>query len=55
MDGLKTRGEVVVIGATNRPVLWIIYAEGSTEIIIGVPDKNGLRKYYKYTPGNASG
>ena len=48
MDGLKTRGEVVVIGATNRPdALDPAIRRGGRfdrEIIIGVPDKNGRQE-----------
>ncbi len=45
MDGLKTRGQVVVIGATNRPdALDTALRRGGRfdrEIEIGVPDKDG--------------
>ncbi|HEY0196595.1 MAG TPA: CDC48 family AAA ATPase, partial [Methanobacterium sp.] len=45
MDGLKTRGQVVVIGATNRPdALDPAIRRGGRfdrEIEIGVPDKDG--------------
>ncbi|MFN7991097.1 MAG: CDC48 family AAA ATPase [Candidatus Micrarchaeia archaeon] len=45
MDGLKTRGEVIVIGATNRPesIDQALRRPGrfDREIEIGVPDKRG--------------
>lgn len=45
MDGLKTRGQVVVIGATNRPdaLDTALRRPGrfDREIEIGVPDKDG--------------
>ena len=45
MDGLKSRGQVVVIGATNRPdALDHAIRRGGRfdrEIEIGVPDKDG--------------
>ena len=48
MDGLKTRGQVVVIGATNRPdALDTAMRRGGRfdrEIEIGVPDKDGRRE-----------
>jgi transitional endoplasmic reticulum ATPase len=48
MDGLKTRGQVVVIGATNRPdALDQAIRRGGRfdrEIEIGVPDKDGRRE-----------
>jgi transitional endoplasmic reticulum ATPase len=48
MDGLKTRGQVVVIGATNRPdALDPAIRRGGRfdrEIEIGVPDKDGRRE-----------
>jgi transitional endoplasmic reticulum ATPase len=48
MDGLKTRGQVVVIGATNRPDALdpAIRRPGrfDREIEIGVPDKDGRRE-----------
>jgi transitional endoplasmic reticulum ATPase len=48
MDGLKTRGQVVVIGATNRPdALDSALRRGGRfdrEIEIGVPDKDGRRE-----------
>ncbi|NYB51121.1 MAG: CDC48 family AAA ATPase [Methanobacteriaceae archaeon] len=48
MDGLKTRGQVVVIGATNRPdALDPALRRGGRfdrEIEIGVPDKDGRRE-----------
>jgi transitional endoplasmic reticulum ATPase len=48
MDGLKTRGQVVVIGATNRPdALDMALRRGGRfdrEIEIGVPDKDGRRE-----------
>ncbi|MDD1775066.1 MAG: CDC48 family AAA ATPase [Methanobacterium sp.] len=48
MDGLKTRGQVVVIGATNRPdALDTAIRRGGRfdrEIEIGVPDKDGRRE-----------
>ncbi len=47
MDGLKTRGEVIVIGATNRPesLDQALRRPGrfDREIEIGVPDRNGRR------------
>ena len=47
MDGLKSRGQVVVIGATNRPdALDQAIRRGGRfdrEIEIGVPDKDGRR------------
>ncbi len=48
MDGLKSRGQVVVIGATNRPdALDAALRRGGRfdrEIEIGVPDKDGRRE-----------
>jgi transitional endoplasmic reticulum ATPase len=48
MDGLKSRGQVVVIGATNRPdALDPALRRGGRfdrEIEIGVPDKDGRRE-----------
>jgi len=48
MDGLKTRGQVVVIGATNRPdALDSALRRGGRfdrEIEIGVPDKDGRQE-----------
>lgn len=48
MDGLKSRGQVVVIGATNRPdaLDQAIRRPGrfDREIEIGVPDKDGRRE-----------
>ncbi|MBM4240394.1 MAG: CDC48 family AAA ATPase [Euryarchaeota archaeon] len=48
MDGLKTRGQVVVIGATNRPdaLDQAIRRPGrfDREIEIGVPDKDGRKE-----------
>jgi transitional endoplasmic reticulum ATPase len=48
MDGLKTRGEVIVIGATNRPdsIDQALRRPGrfDREIEIGVPDKNDRRE-----------
>jgi transitional endoplasmic reticulum ATPase len=48
MDGLKTRGQVVVIGATNRPdsLDGALRRPGrfDREIEIGVPDKDGRRE-----------
>ncbi|MHA1754579.1 MAG: CDC48 family AAA ATPase [Candidatus Odinarchaeia archaeon] len=48
MDGLKSRGKVVVIGATNRPnALDPALRRGGRfdrEIEIGIPDKNGRRE-----------
>lgn len=48
MDGLKTRGQVVVIGATNRPdaLDQALRRPGrfDREIEIGVPDKDGRRE-----------
>lgn len=48
MDGLKSRGQVVVIGATNRPdALDPAIRRGGRfdrEIEIGVPDKDGRRE-----------
>jgi transitional endoplasmic reticulum ATPase len=48
MDGLKGRGELVVIGATNRPEALdpALRRPGrlDREIVIGVPDKNGRRE-----------
>jgi transitional endoplasmic reticulum ATPase len=48
MDGLKARGEVIVIGATNRPdsIDQALRRPGrfDREIEIGVPDKNGRRE-----------
>jgi len=48
MDGLKTRGQVVVIGATNRPdALDPAIRRGGRfdrEIEIGVPDKDGRQE-----------
>ncbi|MDI6903288.1 MAG: CDC48 family AAA ATPase [Methanocellales archaeon] len=45
MDGLKSRGEVIVIGATNRPnLLDEALRRGGRfdrEIEIGIPDRNG--------------
>jgi transitional endoplasmic reticulum ATPase len=48
MDGLKTRGQVVVIGATNRPdaVEPALRRPGrfDREITIRIPDKNGRKE-----------
>jgi transitional endoplasmic reticulum ATPase len=48
MDGLKTRGQVVVIGATNRPdaLDTALRRPGrfDREVEIGVPDKDGRRE-----------
>ncbi|MDR2829642.1 MAG: CDC48 family AAA ATPase [Methanobrevibacter sp.] len=48
MDGLKTRGQVVVIGATNRPdsLDQALRRPGrfDREIEIGVPDKDGRKE-----------
>jgi transitional endoplasmic reticulum ATPase len=48
MDGLKARGEVIVIGATNRPdsIDQALRRPGrfDREIEIGVPDKKGRRE-----------
>lgn len=48
MDGLKTRGKVVVIGATNRPQALdhALRRPGrfDREIIIGVPDRDGRKE-----------
>ncbi|MFQ6136825.1 MAG: CDC48 family AAA ATPase [Candidatus Hydrothermarchaeales archaeon] len=48
MDGLKGRGELVVIGATNRPDALdpAIRRPGrfDREIVIGVPDRNGRKE-----------
>ncbi|MCS7126284.1 MAG: CDC48 family AAA ATPase [Aigarchaeota archaeon] len=48
MDGLETRGQVIVIGATNRPnaVDPALRRPGrfDREIEIGIPDKNGRRE-----------
>ncbi|MBU2639325.1 MAG: CDC48 family AAA ATPase [Nanoarchaeota archaeon] len=48
MDGLKARGQVIVIGATNKPdILDEALRRGGRfdrEIEIGVPDKNGRKE-----------
>ncbi|MFQ5888269.1 MAG: AAA family ATPase, partial [Candidatus Hydrothermarchaeales archaeon] len=48
MDGLKTRGKLIVIGATNRPDALdpALRRPGrfDREIIIGVPDRNGRKE-----------
>ncbi|MFH1471158.1 MAG: CDC48 family AAA ATPase [Candidatus Micrarchaeota archaeon] len=48
LDGLKTRGQVIVIGATNRPnaIDPALRRPGrfDREIEIGVPDKNGRKE-----------
>jgi transitional endoplasmic reticulum ATPase len=48
MDGLKARGRVIVIGATNRPdaVDPALRRPGrfDREIVIGVPDRNGRKE-----------
>ncbi len=48
MDGLKSRGKLVVIGATNRPEALdpALRRPGrfDREIIIGVPDRNGRKE-----------
>ncbi len=48
MDGLKTRGQVIVIGATNRPnsIDQALRRPGrfDREIEIGVPDKNSRKE-----------
>ncbi|MFH1774689.1 MAG: CDC48 family AAA ATPase [Methanobacteriota archaeon] len=48
MDGLKSRGQVVVIGATNRPnaIDPALRRPGrfDREIVIGVPDRNGRKE-----------
>jgi transitional endoplasmic reticulum ATPase len=45
MDGLKGRGQVVIIGATNRPnsidPALRRFGRFDREIDIGVPDENG--------------
>jgi len=56
MDGLEARGEVIVIGATNRPDVLdpALRRPGrfDREIEIGVPDKNGRKEILKiYTRG----
>jgi len=60
MDGLKTRGQVVVIGATNRPdALDPAIRRGGRfdrEIEIGVPDKDGRQEvlqnsHQRHAPG----
>ena len=51
MDGLKTRGKVVVIGATNRPNSLdpALRRPGrfDRELEIGIPDRNGRNKILK--------
>ncbi len=48
MDGLKSRGRVIVIGATNRPDALdpALRRPGrfDREIVIGVPDRNGRKE-----------
>ncbi|WP_456475704.1 CDC48 family AAA ATPase [Candidatus Pyrohabitans sp.] len=48
MDGLKSRGRVIVIGATNRPNALdpALRRPGrfDREIVIGVPDRNGRKE-----------
>ena len=48
MDGLKSRGELIVIGATNMPDLLdpALRRPGrfDREIVIGIPDRNGRLK-----------
>lgn len=48
MDGLKTRGKVIVIGATNRPHALdpALRRPGrfDREIVIGVPDRDGRKE-----------
>ncbi|MDI6655008.1 MAG: CDC48 family AAA ATPase [Candidatus Hydrothermarchaeota archaeon] len=48
MDGLESRGQVVVIGATNRPnaIDPALRRPGrfDREIVIGVPDRNGRKE-----------
>jgi transitional endoplasmic reticulum ATPase len=48
MDGLKARGKIVVIGATNRPDALdpALRRPGrfDREIVIGVPDRNGRKE-----------
>ncbi|MCS3923131.1 CDC48 family AAA ATPase [Methanosalsum natronophilum] len=56
MDGLKTRGEVIVIAATNRPnsIDEALRRGGrfDREIEIGIPDRNGrLQILYVHTRG----
>lgn len=45
MDGLKSRGQVIIIGATNRPnsidPALRRFGRFDREIDIGVPDENG--------------
>ena len=46
MDGLKARGQVIVIGATNRPNALDTairrFGRFDRELDIGVPDETGL-------------
>ncbi|MCJ7445174.1 MAG: CDC48 family AAA ATPase [Methanotrichaceae archaeon] len=56
MDGLSSRGEVIVIAATNRPnALDLAIRRGGRfdkEIEVGIPDKNGrLEILYVHTRG----
>ena len=55
MDGLASRGKVVVIGATNRPDALdpALRRPGQfhREIEIGIPDKTGIFTYFKFIPG----
>ena len=54
MDGLKERGKVVVIGATNRinAIDPALRRPGrfDREIEIGIPDKKGGKKFWKFIP-----
>ena len=51
MDGLKSRGHVVVIGATNRPnsmdPALRRFGRFDREIDIGVPDENGRLEVFR--------
>ncbi len=55
MDGLKSRGQVVVIGATNRPdsLDQALRRPGrfDREIEIGVPDAEEREEIMKSIPG----
>jgi SpoVK/Ycf46/Vps4 family AAA+-type ATPase len=55
MDGLEARGNIIVIGATNRvnAVDPALRRPGrfDREIEIGVPDKQGDLKFYKFIQG----
>ena len=56
MDGLKSKGHVVVIGATNRPnsidIALRRFGRFDRDIDLGVPDEIGVRDFVKIAIGN---